>query len=79
MLAADLIDEERRVILDAGTEPPFCGAFVASDADGILSTRACHFSLPNSATASANATPTRVPVRGMIAANGTSTSGARAT
>jgi peptide-methionine (R)-S-oxide reductase len=40
-LALDLNDEERRVLLEHGTERPFCGAFVDQKQPGIYGCRLC--------------------------------------
>ena len=40
-LVADLSDEERRVILDHGTERPFCGVFNDAKAKGVYACRLC--------------------------------------
>ena len=34
-LIADLSDEERRVLLNHGTEAPFCGVFLDNKQDGV--------------------------------------------
>ena len=39
--AARLTQEERRVILDQGTEPAFCGTLLNNKADGIYACRLC--------------------------------------
>lgn len=44
LLAADLTDEERRILLDHGTEPPFCGSLTDNKAEGAYACRLC--SLP---------------------------------
>jgi peptide-methionine (R)-S-oxide reductase len=41
VLAASLSPEERRIILLQGTEPPFCGGFLANKADGVYVCRLC--------------------------------------
>jgi peptide-methionine (R)-S-oxide reductase len=38
---ADLGDEERRVILHQGTEPPFCGGLLTNKASGVYHCRLC--------------------------------------
>ncbi len=43
-LARKLNDEERRVLLDHGTEPPFCGGLLSNKEDGVYACRLC--SLP---------------------------------
>jgi len=40
-LAGELDDEERRVILHQGTEPPFCGVFLDNKKDGVYTCRLC--------------------------------------
>ena len=40
-LAADLDDEERRVLLNHGTEAPFCGVFLDNKLDGVYCCRLC--------------------------------------
>jgi peptide-methionine (R)-S-oxide reductase len=40
-LAKDLNDEERRVMLDHGTEPAFCGTLLDNKEDGIYACRLC--------------------------------------
>lgn len=40
-LATDLTDEERQVILDKGTERPFCGVFLDNKLDGVYTCRLC--------------------------------------
>lgn len=40
-LAADLSDEERRVILYQGTEPPFCGGLLREKRAGVFACRLC--------------------------------------
>ncbi len=40
-LAADLSEEERRVILHQGTEPPFCGGLLQEKRAGIFVCRLC--------------------------------------
>lgn len=43
-LAADLTAEERRILLNHGTEPPFCGNLTDNKAEGAYACRLC--SLP---------------------------------
>lgn len=43
-LAARLSEEERRVLIDHGTEPPFCGGLLDNKEDGLYACRLC--SLP---------------------------------
>lgn len=40
-LAAALSSEERRVILNQGTEPPFCGGLLAEKRHGVFACRLC--------------------------------------
>lgn len=40
-LAADLTPEERRVLFDHGTEPPFCGGLLKEKSDGTYVCRLC--------------------------------------
>lgn len=40
-IAARLTDEERRVILDQGTEPAFCGTLLNNKSEGIYACRLC--------------------------------------
>lgn len=40
-LATDLSDEERRVILNQGTEHPFCGLFLDNKRAGVYTCRLC--------------------------------------
>ncbi|HEX8978652.1 MAG TPA: peptide-methionine (R)-S-oxide reductase MsrB [Parasulfuritortus sp.] len=49
-LAADLNDEERRVILYQGTEPPFCGGLLNEKREGVFACRLCGLPLFRSAT-----------------------------
>ena len=48
-LAASLTDEERRVILHQGTEPPFCGGLLANMQPGVYHCRLCTLPLFRSA------------------------------
>jgi len=41
MLAADLHGEERKVLLEHGTEAPFCGTFLTEKRPGIFTCRLC--------------------------------------
>jgi peptide-methionine (R)-S-oxide reductase len=41
LLAQDLNDEERRIMLDHGTEPPFCGTLLDNKQDGTYACRLC--------------------------------------
>ncbi len=49
-LAADLTEEEREVILDHGTEAPFCGVFHAHEGRGAYACRLCGLPLFRSGT-----------------------------
>jgi peptide-methionine (R)-S-oxide reductase len=40
-LAADLNDEERHVLLEHGTEAPFCGVFLQEKRPGVFTCRLC--------------------------------------
>ena len=40
-LAKDLNDEERRIMLDHGTEPAFCGTLLDNNEEGIYACRLC--------------------------------------
>ena len=40
-LVADLSDEERHVLLEHGTEAPFCGAFLDEKRPGVFTCRLC--------------------------------------
>jgi len=40
-LASDLNDEERRVLLEHGTEAPFCGTLLDNKLDGVYACRLC--------------------------------------
>ena len=40
-LAAELTDEERHIMLDHGTEPPFCGTLLDNHLDGTYACRLC--------------------------------------
>lgn len=40
-LAADLTDEERKIMLDHGTEPPFCGTLLDNHLEGAYACRLC--------------------------------------
>ncbi|MFL6374626.1 MAG: peptide-methionine (R)-S-oxide reductase, partial [Pyrinomonadaceae bacterium] len=40
-LAKYLNDEERRVLLNHGTEPPFCGTLLDNKLDGVYACRLC--------------------------------------
>ncbi len=47
-LAADLTDEEARILLRQGTEAPFCGAFHDHKSEGVYLCRLCRLPLFNS-------------------------------
>src|SRR2546428_9036326 len=49
-LARDLSAEERRVLLDHGTEPPFCGGLLNNKAQGVYGWRLCELPLVRSTT-----------------------------
>jgi peptide-methionine (R)-S-oxide reductase len=49
-LARDLSREERRVLLDHGTEPPFCGGLLDNKEAGVYGCRLCALPLFRSAT-----------------------------
>ena len=49
-LARDLSREERRVLLDHGTEPPFCGGLLDNKQAGVYACRLCALPLFRSAT-----------------------------
>ena len=49
-LAAKLTPEERRVILNQGTEPPFCGGLLANKKPGVYLCRLCGLPLFRSTT-----------------------------
>jgi peptide-methionine (R)-S-oxide reductase len=40
-LVAELTDEERRVLLEHGTEAPFCGVFLGEKRPGVFTCRLC--------------------------------------
>jgi peptide-methionine (R)-S-oxide reductase len=40
-LVADLSDEERKVLLEHGTEAPFCGLFLQEKREGVYTCRLC--------------------------------------
>jgi len=44
-LAAGLSNEERRVILHQGTEPPFCGGLLNHESEGVYHCRLCDLPL----------------------------------
>lgn len=48
-LAARLSDEERRVLLRHGTEPPFCGGLLRNKEDGVYACKLCGLPLFRSA------------------------------
>lgn len=47
---AGLNDEERRVLLHHGTEPPFCGGLLAEKQEGVYHCRLCELPLFRSST-----------------------------
>lgn len=49
-LAAHLNEEERRVLLNQGTERPFCGSMLAEKRDGVFHCRLCDLPLFRSAS-----------------------------
>ena len=49
-LARGLSREERRVLLDHGTEPPFCGGLLNNKATGVYACRLCSLPLFRSGT-----------------------------
>jgi len=49
-LARDLTDEQRRIILDSGTERPFCGTLLDNKKDGFYACRLCKLPLFSSAS-----------------------------
>jgi len=49
-LAADLSGDERRVLLEHGTETPFCGLFLEEKRDGVYTCRLCGLPLFNGGT-----------------------------
>jgi peptide-methionine (R)-S-oxide reductase len=49
-LAADLNDEERQVLLEDGTEAPFCGIFLDEKREGVFTCRLCGLPLFNGGT-----------------------------
>ncbi len=49
-LAKNLSAEERRVLLDHGTEPPFCGGLLDNKQDGVYACRLCALPLFRSGT-----------------------------
>jgi peptide-methionine (R)-S-oxide reductase len=49
-LARGLSGEERRVLLDHGTEPPFCGGLLDNKEDGVYACRLCALPLFRSTT-----------------------------
>jgi peptide-methionine (R)-S-oxide reductase len=50
LLASDLDEDERRVLLNHGTEAPFCGVFLDEKRDGIYTCRLCGLPLFNGGT-----------------------------
>ena len=49
-LANDLDSEERKVLLEHGTEAPFCGTFLEEERPGIYTCRLCGLPLFNGGT-----------------------------
>ena len=49
-LVADLSDEERKVLLEHGTEAPFCGLFLQEKREGVYTCRLCGLPLFKAAT-----------------------------
>jgi peptide-methionine (R)-S-oxide reductase len=49
-LAARLTPEERHVLFDHGTEPPFCGGLLDEHGDGVFACRLCRLPLFRSLT-----------------------------
>ena len=49
-LVADLGDEERHVLLEHGTEAPFCGVFLDEKREGVYTCRLCGLPLFNGGT-----------------------------
>jgi peptide-methionine (R)-S-oxide reductase len=49
-LAARLTAEERRVLFDHGTEPPFCGGLLHEHGEGVFACRLCGLPLFRSVT-----------------------------
>ena len=49
-LAAGLDDQERRVLLEHGTEAPFCGTFLDEKREGVFTCRLCGLPLFNGGT-----------------------------
>ena len=50
LLAADLSEEERDVLLEHGTEAPFCGVFLTEKRPGVYTCRLCGLPLFNAGT-----------------------------
>ena len=48
--AAALTPEERRILLNQGTEPPFCGGLLDNKEDGVYHCKLCDLPLFHSAT-----------------------------
>ena len=49
-LVADLSDEEKHVLLEHGTEAPFCGVFLNEKRPGVFTCRLCGLPLFNGGT-----------------------------
>ena len=50
VLVADLSDDERHVLLEHGTEAPFCGVFLEEKREGVYTCRLCGLPLFNAGT-----------------------------
>ena len=48
--AANLTDEERRILLNQGTEPPFCGGLLDNKEDGVYHCKLCDLPLFSSSS-----------------------------
>ncbi|HZC37349.1 MAG TPA: peptide-methionine (R)-S-oxide reductase, partial [Sphingomicrobium sp.] len=49
-LVADLDEEEKHVLLEHGTEAPFCGVFLTEKREGVFTCRLCGLPLFNGGT-----------------------------
>jgi peptide-methionine (R)-S-oxide reductase len=68
-LVADLSDEEKRVLLEHGTEAPFCGIFLDEKRPGVFTCRLCGLPLFHGGTKFESGTgwPSfTAPVRGAV-------------
>ena len=65
-LARGLSQEERRVLLDHGTEPPFCGGLLSNKEAGVYACRLCALPLFRSVTKFARPWKTPPPHRGSL-------------